>query len=133
LIRGTDRLDAAVIRPDVRPLPDATTQALGELVTRRRQIVGMITAEVNRLQQAVDQRLRKRLKAHLVWLQRELPSIEDALGTAIRNSPIWCAQADLLTSVPGVGPATAAVSSPSCRNWAGSIVVVSPLSWAWPP
>jgi transposase len=110
----TDRLDAAVIasfaervRPDPRPLPDATTQALGELVTRRRQIVGMITAEGNRLQQAVDQRLQKRLKAHLVWLQRELSSIEDDLDRAIRNSPIWCAQADLLTSVPGVGPATA--------------------------
>jgi len=110
----TDRLDAAVIasfaervRPDPRPLPDATTQALGELVTRRRQIVGMITAEGNRLQQGVDQRLQKRLKAHLVWLQRELSSIEDDLDRAIRNSPIWCAQADLLTSVPGVGPATA--------------------------
>jgi Transposase len=61
----TDRLDAAVIasfaervRPDTRPLPDAMTQALGELVTRRRQIVGMITSEGNRLQQAVDQRRR---------------------------------------------------------------------------
>ncbi len=68
----TDRLDAAIIaafaervRPDVRPLPDATTQALGELVTRRRQIVGMITAESNRVQQAVDPRLRQRLQAHL--------------------------------------------------------------------
>jgi transposase len=110
----TDRLDAAVIaafaervRPDVRPLPDATTQALGELVTRRRQVVGMITAESNRLQQAVDPRLQKRLKAHLAWLQRELTDIESDLDQAIRNSPIWCAQADLLTSVPGVGPATA--------------------------
>jgi transposase len=110
----TDRLDAAVIasfaervRPDVRALPDATTQALGELVTRRRQIVGMITAENNRLQQAIDPRLRKRLNAHLAWLQRELSSIESDLDQAIRGSPIWRAQADLLTSVPGVGPATA--------------------------
>ena len=108
----TDRLDAAVIasfaervRPDVRALPDATTQALGELVTRRRQIVG--TAENNRLQQAIDPRLRKRLNAHLAWLQRELSSIESDLDQAIRGSPIWRAQADLLTSVPGVGPATA--------------------------
>jgi transposase len=110
----TDRLDAAVIasfaerlRPETRPLPDATTQALGELVTRRRQIAGMITAEGNRLQQALDRRLQKRLKAHLVWLQRDLTDIESDLDTAIRNSPIWCEQVDLLTSVPGVGPATA--------------------------
>jgi transposase len=110
----TDRLDAAIIaafaervRPDIRPLPDATTQALGELVTRRRQIVGMITAESNRLQQAVDARLRKRLKAHLAWLQRDLTDIESDLDQAIRSSPLWREQAELLTSVPGVGPATA--------------------------
>jgi transposase len=95
------------VRPDPRPLPDATTQALGELVTRRRQIVGMITAEANRLQQAVDQRLQKRLRAHLTWLQRDLSTIEGELDQAIRGSPIWRVQADLLTSVPGVGPATA--------------------------
>jgi transposase len=47
------------------------------------------------------------LKAHLAWLQRELTGIESDLDQAIRRSPIWCAQADLLTSVPGVGPATA--------------------------
>lgn len=110
----TDRLDAAIIaafaervRPEVRPLPDAATQALSELVTRRRQIVGMITAEGNRLRQAVDARLQTRLKAHLAWLQRELTDIESDLDQAIRGAPIWREQAELLTSVPGVGPATA--------------------------
>jgi transposase len=110
----TDRLDAAVIaafaarvRPELRPLPDATTQALGELVARRRQIVGMITAESNRLQQAMGRRLQGRLRAHLAWLQRELSDIETELHETIRAAPLWREQADLLTSVPGVGPATA--------------------------
>jgi transposase len=67
----------------------------------------MITAESNRLQQAVDPRLQKRLKAHLAWLQRELTDIENELDQLIRSSPIWYTQAKLLTSVPGVGPATA--------------------------
>lgn len=110
----TDQLDAEVIalfaervRPALRPLPDAMTQQLGELVARRRQIVGMVTAESNRLQQAAGNRLQTRLRAHLAWLQRELTAIEAELDAAIRDSALWHAQAELLTSVPGVGPATA--------------------------
>lgn len=67
----------------------------------------MITAEANRLRQAANQRLQKRLKAHLGWLQRELTEIETDLDQAIRASPVWAEKADLLTSVPGVGDATA--------------------------
>src|SRR5262245_44040634 len=55
LLAKTDRLDARVIahfaeaiRPAVRPLPDAQLQHLGELVTRRRQLVEMLGAETNR-------------------------------------------------------------------------------------
>ena len=55
----TDTLDAHVlahfaqaIRPPVRSLPDAATQALSALVTRRRQLVTMLTAEQNRRSRA---------------------------------------------------------------------------------
>jgi len=51
----TDPIDAAVIahfaeatNPQVRPLPDAMTQLLAELVARRRPIVEMIAAESQR-------------------------------------------------------------------------------------
>jgi len=51
----TDAIDAQVlahfaeaVRPAVRPLPDAATQALSALVARRRQLVEMLTAEENR-------------------------------------------------------------------------------------
>jgi transposase len=110
----TDRLDAAVIalfaervRPPVRPLADAATQSLQALVTRRRQLVGMISAEGNRLQQAANPHLEERLQAHIIWLQRELNETDDALGQAIRATPAWCEHADLLTSVPCVGEVTA--------------------------
>lgn len=56
LLAKTDALDAAVLahfaealRPLPRPVPDATTQTLAALVTRRRQLVEMRTAEENRL------------------------------------------------------------------------------------
>src|SRR5579859_3792725 len=51
----TDAIDAQVlahfadaVRPAVRPLPDAATQALSALVARRRQLVEMLSAEENR-------------------------------------------------------------------------------------
>jgi transposase len=51
----TDRLDAEAIalfaervRPGPRPVPGADTQALAELVARRRQVVEMIGMEQNR-------------------------------------------------------------------------------------
>src|SRR5205823_9609994 len=52
----TDRIDAQVlarfgeaIRPELRPLPDATTRALRALVSRRRQLQDMLIAEQHRL------------------------------------------------------------------------------------
>ncbi len=40
---------AEAVRPVPRPAPDAVTQALAALVTRRRQVAEMLTAERNRL------------------------------------------------------------------------------------
>lgn len=110
----TDRLDAEAIalfaeriRPEPRPVADAQARALAELVARRRQVVEMIVAEGNRRRQAHAGRLRKRLDAHLAWLQKELSQIESDLDHAVRGSPAWRANEDLLTSVPGIGNATA--------------------------
>ena len=52
----TDRLDAHLlalfaerVHPTPRPLPDAALQELEALMTRRRQLLDMVTAERNRL------------------------------------------------------------------------------------
>jgi transposase len=109
----TDTLDAAVlahfaaaVRPPVRPLPDAATQGLAALVTRRRQLVDMLTAERNRLSCA-PKVLRSELQAHIRWLARRVTGLDTDLDQAIRTSPVWRAQEDLLRSVPGVGPIVA--------------------------
>ena len=106
----TDALDAQilahfaeVIRPQVRPLPDAQTQALAALTTRRRQLVEMLTAEKNRLRTAAPV-IRKSLRTHVAWLQRERTQLDTALAQVIQDSPVWRAKDDLLRSVPGVGP-----------------------------
>lgn len=112
----TDTLDAAVlahfaeaVRPTPRPLPDAATQALAALVERRRQLVAMRTAERQRVQQARFAAVRARIQTHLDWLATELAEVDDELRRQVEASPLWRAQEDLLTSVPGIGPTTACV------------------------
>ena len=86
----TDALDAQTrahfaegLRPEPRPLPDAETQMLAALLTRRRQLVEMLTAEKNRLASA-RQTIRKSLRAHLAWLDHALEQTDADLAKAIR-------------------------------------------------
>jgi transposase len=106
----TDALDAQilahfaeVIRPPLRPFPDAQTQALAALSARRRHLIAMLTAEKNRLRTATPA-IRRSLRRHLVWLQRERTQLDTELAEAIQASPVWRDKDDLLRSVPGVGP-----------------------------
>ena len=112
----TDALDAAVIahfaeavRPEARPVPDAQAQALGELVTRRRQIVEMMTAERNRRKRLTNRRMIKSIDRLLKALQRELSDLEADLDETIRETPAWRETENLLKSVPGIGDITARV------------------------
>lgn len=106
----TDAIDAQVvaqfaevIRPEPRPLPDEQTQALAALVTRRQQLIEMLTAEKNRLA-STRPAIRKNLRAHIVWLERALQHADTDLAEAIRQSPVWREKDELLRSVPGIGP-----------------------------
>jgi transposase len=108
----TDPIDAQVIalfaataKPQVRPLPDAATQALADLVTRRRQIIHMIVAEGQREKRA-SPRARKSIARLLKTLRAELSVIDAEIDESVRGSPVWCEKEKLLDSVPGVGPVT---------------------------
>jgi transposase len=105
----TDPIDAAVIarfvlatRPEVRPLPDAETRMLSDLVTRRRQIIQMMVAERHREKRA-PARTKKSILRLLKALQKELTAIDEDIDDAVRGSPAWREKEDLLASVPGVG------------------------------
>lgn len=106
----TDAIDAQVlahfadaVRPAVRPLTDAATQALSALVTRRRQLVEMLTAEENRRKTAPPA-IRGDIQDHIAWLRKRLKDLDKELSQATRTSSLWREQEDLLRSVPGVGP-----------------------------
>jgi transposase len=107
----TDAIDAGVlasfaeaVRPEPRRLRDAETEALRDLVVRRRQLLDMRKAEKNRLETALSGAVKSGVERHLAWLDREIAQADDDLDRMIRESSSWRADEDLLTSVPGVGP-----------------------------
>jgi len=108
----TDAIDAGIlalfaerVRPEPRALPDEARQMLEALVTRRRQVTEMLVAEKNRLGHA-RRPVRRGITAHIRWLERQLSDVDRDLDEAIRQSPLWRSQDDLLQSVPGGGPIT---------------------------
>jgi transposase len=110
----TDPIDAAVIahfaeatKPEPRPLPDAATRLLADLVARRRQIVEMIGAERQRETRVTIPHVRKSIVRLLKSLQKELSGLDGDIDDAVRGSPAWRAKEDLLASVPGIGPTIA--------------------------
>jgi transposase len=106
-----DKIDAAVlahfaeaIRPQPRPLPGAQVRALDALLSRRRQLLEMLTMEQNRLGSCADAVVRADLRAHLAWLSERLGGVEKELKAAVQASPAWRAKEDLLRSIKGIGP-----------------------------
>jgi transposase len=112
LLAKTDPIDARVlalfaerVKPAARPLPDAAGRALDALLTRRRQLVGMVTAEQNRLHTTTATGVRSGLRRHIKWLARQLDRIEEELAAAVESSPEWRAKDAILRSIKGIGPA----------------------------
>jgi transposase len=95
------------VRPAVRAAPDAQARLLGQLVARRRQLVDMRGAEHTRRPLIEPPALKRRLAAHIRWLEGALHELEGDIDMTIRSSPMWRATEDLLRSVPGIGPITA--------------------------
>jgi transposase len=110
----TDAIDASVLarfgqatNPEVRPLGGPEKQAFGELLARRRQLVGMRTSEGNRLAQAVEPRVTRSIQSVIKTLDQQIEELDTQLDDGIKQSPVWQHRVDLLKSVPGIGDATA--------------------------
>ena len=114
ILAKTDALDARVlarfgadVRPEIRPLADAQTRELQELLARRAQLVGMRTAESNRLASVTAKPVRKNVHATIAFLDRQIEKLDAELDERLQACPLWKAKEDLLKSVPGVGDQTA--------------------------
>lgn len=111
ILAKTDKIDAQVLahyaaamRPQPRPLREAEQLELASLVSRRQQLQGMITMEENRRQMAIP-RVRENIESHLSVLTKLLKELDREIDDLIRRSPLWHEKAEILKSVPGIGPA----------------------------
>lgn len=109
----TDALDARVlarfaqaVRPDARTLPEAKILEPRAVADRRTQLVGIRSAEKNRLHQAKG-KVADSLRAHVAWLDDQIDAVETSIEEQIKADPDWGPTAELLRSIPGVGGQTA--------------------------
>jgi len=137
----TDSMDAEVlmlfaqaVKPESRALPDEKTRELQALVVRRRQLLGIVLAERQRLAKAPAV-VRRDIRAHVAWLIKRLKDIDQQLGAALRASPLWREREQLFKPVKGVGRvllSTLCASLPELgrlnRRQIASLVGVAPFN-----
>ena len=113
LLAKTDKIDArliarfgATMKPEPQARRDQNQLELNQWVTRRRQLVLMVTAEKNRLQTAAPA-MQAHISKHIAWLQADIELLEQQINQAIAANPRWAETAKRVESVPGVGSITA--------------------------
>lgn len=108
----TDKIDAMVlahfgeaIQPEPRKMPDEKAILLQATISRRRQLIQMLTAEKNRLGTAHIS-VKKQIREHISWIENELAIIDVDLQKQLRSDPRWKVKEKILRSFSGVGPVT---------------------------
>ena len=109
----TDRIDAAILawfgeamQPPLRPLASEAHQQLQDAVTRRRQLVEMLTMERNRLA-GLRGPAQEDVQAHIDWLKDRISDLDQAIDEQVEHNQQWQQHQAQLTSVPGVGQVVA--------------------------
>lgn len=137
----TDRIDARLLvrfgekaNPRLTQLPSEDEKRLAALVKRRKQVLDMLVAEQNRLENA-DLDVRPYIQDSLTMLQSQLDELDKAIQSHIDQTPDLKKRRDLLTTVPGVGKVTASTLTAqlpelgSCdRKQIAALVGVAPFS-----
>lgn len=113
----TDQIDAHVladfgarVKPELKPLATEEQDELKDFLTRNEQLIQMLVAEKSRLLQAQGRgrhTLRRKIKSHISFLERELKMLDSDLDDTLKKSSLWRENDDLLQSVPGIGKQTA--------------------------
>ena len=110
----TDKLDArnianfgATLQPPARKVIDGNQLILKSLSARRDQLIKMRTAEINRMEHALEKKVARSLKAILRALRKEIERVDQQIKDHIDQQPELKQKVDILKSVPGIGDITA--------------------------
>ncbi len=99
---------AQVVQPKARPSQTPEACALDELVTRRRQLIGLRTQEQNRSNLCRIKPVKKSIDKVLKMLDAQIHAIEQLISDQIQSDDGLKAKDEILQSTPGVGPQTSA-------------------------
>lgn len=112
----TDAIDARVlaqfarmVQPKPRQRPSQQTCGLSELVTRRRQVSNLLTAESNRLPMARHVKVRKSLQKIIRTLEQQIIDLDKLIRDDIESDDSLRRKDEIVQSFKGVGPGTSAM------------------------
>jgi transposase len=107
----TDSIDARliafygqVVKPAAQAAKSDEEKKLKALVERRRQLLGSINQESNRLQQTADREIQDYIRQSLETLKKQVKTIDDRLAKCVKASRANARRIEILESVKGIGP-----------------------------
>jgi transposase len=80
---------------------------LDDRIARRRQVIGMLVMERNRLEGLSDKLTIRMIKRVIALLEKQIEQLDKEIGKLVESDDDWRNRRELLTSVPGVGTVTA--------------------------
>ena len=111
----TDAVDARTLAAMGRALPLRQVEArssaqrdLDELATARDGLVKDRVAALNRREHVRDKLLKRHNRNRLAQINRQLQAVDARTGQLLADDPALARRAEVLASIPGVGPVTVA-------------------------
>jgi transposase len=105
----TDAIDAQILahfgeamKPQILAIESESARQLTELISRRRQLVEMQTAEKNRQARSRGKALAD-IEAHIEYLEGRLKQLNQEIEELTRSNLEWINKVNLLKTTPGIG------------------------------
>jgi len=105
----TDAIDAQVLahfgealKPQVVAMESDSARQLKELISRRRQVVEIQTAEKNRRERSRGKALTD-IEQHLEYLEQSLTKLNQEIEELTQSNQAWIEKVNLLKTIPGIG------------------------------
>ena len=90
------------MKPQVLAIESEDSRQLSELISRRRQLVEMLTAEKNRCNRARGEALND-IEIHIEFLKKRLDRLNQEIEKSTKNNQEYQDKVNLLKTTPGIG------------------------------